>query len=132
MRISQKCIHGLRAIFSLASHQGGAPLAVPLIAEEHGIPVQFLQGILRELKNAGFVASRRGKDGGYLLARPASEISVGEVMQFVEGELPQKHDSFYSAWSGVAGQADKMFTNITFADLVRIAKRDNDDIDWMI
>ena len=57
------------------------------IATAQGIPLRFLENILGDLRNAGIVESRRGVDGGYLLARPASEISLADVIRAVDGPL---------------------------------------------
>jgi Rrf2 family protein len=85
--LSQKCQYAVRAVFELAKHHGGAPMKVSQIAAAEAIPPRFLELILNELKQAGFVESRRGADGGYLIARHPAAISVGEVIRFVEGPL---------------------------------------------
>lgn len=86
MAITQKCQYALRAIYELARQSGG-PCKISSVADAQGIPVRFLENILNNLKSAGFVDSARGKDGGYFLARPASSITVGEVIRFVQGPL---------------------------------------------
>jgi Rrf2 family protein len=85
--VSQKCQYALRAVFELGKHYGHGPVKVADIAEAEAIPPRFLEVILGQLKQAGFVESRRGKRGGYLLAREPSLLTVGEVMRFVEGPL---------------------------------------------
>ena len=87
MLVSQKCQYGLRALFELAKRAGGGPAKVAEIAEAQAIPVRFLEVILGELKHGGFVESRRGKDGGYLLARSPDELTAGEVIRFIEGTI---------------------------------------------
>ena len=86
MAITQKCQYALRAIYELA-RRGEGPCKIGAVAEAQGIPVRFLENILNSLKGAGFVDSARGKDGGYFLARPASAITVGEVIRFVQGDF---------------------------------------------
>ena len=83
--INQKCQYALRALFELAVKNSGEPCKIGAVAEAQGIPVRFLENILNSLKSGGFVASSRGKDGGYVLAKPASDITVGEVIRFVQG-----------------------------------------------
>jgi Rrf2 family protein len=87
MQISQKCQYGLRAIYELAKHDGSKPLKIAEIARRQVIPLRFLEVILNELKRGGFIRALRGKDGGCMLARPAGELTVGEVMRFIEGSF---------------------------------------------
>src|ERR1041384_3166876 len=89
MNISVKGEYALQAIFDLASQPAGEPVKIAGIARRQKIPQKFLELILAGLKQGGFVESRRGAEGGYLLARPADQITVGEVIRFVEG--PQHH-----------------------------------------
>src|SRR3954462_8754079 len=85
MNISVKGEYALHAIFDLASQPGRDPVKIADIARRQRIPQKFLELILASLKQGGFVESRRGAEGGYLLARPASRITVGEVHRFFEG-----------------------------------------------
>ena len=87
MSVSQKCQYALRAVFELARRSGEGPVRIAEVAEAQAIPVRFLEVILSELKGGGFVQSRRGAAGGYLLARAARGITVGEVIRFVDGPL---------------------------------------------
>jgi Rrf2 family protein len=87
MQISQKCRYALRAIFELASRGGNGPVKVGDIAEAQAIPPRFLEVILNQLKRGGFVDSRRGASGGYALARAPAELTMGEVIRFIEGPL---------------------------------------------
>jgi len=87
MLVSQKCQYALRAIFELAKRTGQGPVKIAEIAEAQAIPVRFLEVILGQLKQGRFVVSQRGSEGGYQLARPPQELTVGEIMRFVEGPL---------------------------------------------
>jgi Rrf2 family protein len=87
MLVSQKCQYGLRAVFELARHYGGQPVKIGDIAQAQASPPRFLEIILGQLKQAGFVDSKRGAEGGYSLVRPPWELSVGELIRFVEGPL---------------------------------------------
>lgn len=127
MRLSQKCFYALRAIFEMARHRGQTPLSIAAIAEAQGIPAPFLQAILREMKQGGFVESRRGQQGGYLLARNPRRIAVGEVIRFVEGTAPPaepdaQEDAFAAVWQGVNERVNGVLDNVTFADLVARAR----------
>jgi Rrf2 family protein len=86
MRISAKVDYAIRACVELAA-AGPGPTKGDAIAKAQGIPIKFLENIMVELRNAGIVASQRGADGGYWLARPADRITLADVMRAVEGPL---------------------------------------------
>ncbi|AOF93085.1 Rrf2 family transcriptional regulator [Sinorhizobium sp. RAC02] len=85
--ISQKSKYALRALRALARMHPEAPLPISVIASRESIPKKFLEQILLELKRAGFVASRRGQRGGYLLLRRPDEITFGAILRTTEGPL---------------------------------------------
>ena len=85
MTISVKGEYALHALFDLAAQGGATPIKIADIARRQKIPQKFLELILAGLKQGGFVESRRGADGGYLLARPPEAITVGEVIRHVDG-----------------------------------------------
>lgn len=91
MRVSAKLDYGLRALAELAAREPGAHVTGDELATRQDIPKQFLENILAELRIASLVATRRGHDGGYRLARPAAEISVAEVVAVLEGPLGDVH-----------------------------------------
>jgi Rrf2 family protein len=86
VRITAKVDYAVRAMCELAGH-GPGPRRGELIAAGQNIPHSFLENILHELKRAGLVATQRGVDGGYRLAKPADEISVADIIRAVEGPL---------------------------------------------
>ena len=79
--------YGLKALSALAELPPGQLAFVGEIATANNIPKKFLDAILAELRNAGFVYSRKGKTGGYSLARPAEEIKIGHVVRVLDGPL---------------------------------------------
>jgi Rrf2 family protein len=85
--ISQKAKYALRSLIVLARAAPGEAVQMPAIAAQERIPKKFLEQILLDLKRHGVVVSRRGKYGGYLLGRPANDISFGEVLRIVDGPL---------------------------------------------
>ena len=85
MNISVKGEYALHAIFDLALQKFGEPIKIADIAKRQRIPQKFLELILAGLKQGGFVESRRGAEGGYLLARAPQAITVGQVVRYVEG-----------------------------------------------
>jgi len=86
MRTTAKADYAVRAAVELAS-SGDGPVTAEHLAEAQQIPVNFLENILLDLRRAGIVESRRGAAGGYLLAKPAKEIVLADVVRAVEGPL---------------------------------------------
>ena len=86
MRTTAKVDYAVRAAVELAV-SGDAPVSAERIADAQDIPVNFLENILLDLRRAGIVESRRGAAGGYLLAKPADEIALADVVRAVEGPL---------------------------------------------
>jgi Rrf2 family protein len=124
MNISSKGHYALQALFDLASRNTDEPVKIASIAKRQRIPQKFLELILSSLKQGGFVESRRGADGGYFLARLPENITVGEVLRYVDGP-PQKqnghkHDSpFSDLWRNVDQAVARIVDNANFAAIVR-------------
>ena len=89
MKLSKKGEYALRSLINLgiAAEMKRKLVQVSELAENEQLPVKFLEQILQALKDAGFVASQRGKFGGYRLAKPASKIFIGEVVRLIDGPL---------------------------------------------
>ena len=87
--ISQKTKYAIKALMTLGdeSASGGGALTIEEIAQRSGAPKRFLEHIMLELRNAGYVGSRRGRAGGYVLIKPAKEISIGELLRQVDGPI---------------------------------------------
>jgi Rrf2 family cysteine metabolism transcriptional repressor len=126
MHISVKGEYALQALFDLASQRAGEPVRIADIARRQKIPQKFLELILAGLKQAGFVESRRGAEGGYLLARTAESLTVGEVLRFVEGPQQGKargkrraETPFADMWQQVEQAVSGVVDHTTFADLLR-------------
>ena len=131
--VSQKCQYALKAIFELARNSDHRLLKVGDIAKAQGIPPRFLEVILSELKQGGFVESRRGNEVGYLLLRSPGKLSVEEVMRFVEGpigpvgsgvgSLGKRYRSsadvvFQSMWSRAEKALSDIYDQTTFQGLI--------------
>jgi Rrf2 family protein len=85
--LSQKARYALHALIVLAEHSGDEPLQIADVAEEARVPRKFLEQILLDLKKRGIVRSQRGRAGGYLLGKPAKEISFADVIRVIDGPL---------------------------------------------
>ena len=87
VRVSAKVDYGLRAAIELAALEKEWPVKGERLASAQEIPLRFMENILGELRQAGIVASKRGAEGGYLLARPPADISLADVIRAVDGPL---------------------------------------------
>ncbi|WP_372790699.1 Rrf2 family transcriptional regulator [Paraconexibacter sp.] len=88
MRISAKADYAVRAAIELAARpDDDHHIKGETLARAQGIPLKFLENILSDLRQAGLVRSRRGADGGYLLARPPADVTIADVIRAVEGPL---------------------------------------------
>jgi Rrf2 family cysteine metabolism transcriptional repressor len=126
MNVSVKGEYALQAIFDLASQSGRDPVKIAEIARRQKIPQKFLELILASLKQGGFVESRRGAEGGYLLARRADAITVGDVLRFIEGRQEERsrqrrqgNSPLADLWERVDRAIDDILDSATFAQLVR-------------
>jgi Rrf2 family protein len=137
--ISLKTKYAIKALITLAEERirGGAPLTIEEIAERGGTPKRFLEHILLEIKRAGLIGSRRGREGGYVLIKEPRTISIGEILRMVDGPMAPLPCLSRRAYQRCADCADEetcrirevfgsVFANyllliesLTLADLVR-------------
>ncbi|MDP1853406.1 MAG: Rrf2 family transcriptional regulator [Candidatus Omnitrophota bacterium] len=136
MKITYKGDYALKTILDLSIHYGNGVIAIHDLAKRLDIPVKFLEQILLELKKGGFVESRRGKIGGYLLAKHPSRIKLGEVVRYIDGPIEPiacvgsgysnckdlYRCVFRKIWRDVAESATEIVDNVTFEDLVSKVK----------
>jgi len=87
MKLTTRSRYGTRMLLDLAQHAGEGPVRVIDIAARQGLSVKYLEKLARSLKKAGLIRSVRGAKGGHWLARPASDISMGEIVRALEGDL---------------------------------------------
>ena len=139
MKISAKTEYACVAMLELASRYGsGEPVQIRKIAERHDVPPRFLVQILLQLKGAGLVRSTRGAAGGYHLERPPEDVSLGEVMQIIEGASKANGQTssaspdspavkaLMQAWKTVDAAEREMLGKITFAELLEQARGHDD------
>ena len=86
-QLSKRTQYSLRALYALTRKYGAGPVLITNLAQEETIPKKFLEQILVSLKSAGFVASKKGKGGGYALAQPPENITIGSVIRAIEGPI---------------------------------------------
>ena len=127
MKLSVKSDYAARAVLWLCQHyQEGVARTVEEMASAQGIPPNYLAQILIELKSANIVKSQRGKDGGYLLGRPPAEITFGDVLRCVHGEIfdspgltdPQSPPEMRHAWRQLREAVNNAADTITFQQLL--------------
>jgi len=127
LKLSVKSDYAVRAVLGLARHyQGGESVRVDDLAEEQGIPSNYLVQILIELKSQQIVKSQRGKEGGYLLAKPPADITFGEVIRCVHGAVfdspalndPQCPLELKSIWKRLQQLLDQTANAITFQQIL--------------
>ena len=90
MKLTTRGRYGLRAVIDLAVNNGDEAVALSQIAERQGISVNYLEQLIAKLKKAGIVDSIRGAQGGYVLAMPSEEISVGDILRAFEGDFKSR------------------------------------------
>lgn len=119
MKISVKAEYALQAIFDLATQPTGEAIRIADIAKRQKIPQKFLELILSNLKQGGFVESRRGADGGYMLARPASQLVVGEIIRHVDGPSERRTATagFEEMWKQVDDSINGILDHTNFQQL---------------
>ena len=139
MRITYKGDYALKTILDLAIHYGKGPVSIHDLARRQDMPVKFLEQILLALKRAGFVQSKRGKVGGYFLAKFPAEIKVGDVVRFIDGPaepiacVNRKYKecrdlrscAFRAIWQEVAEATHRIIDSVTFEDLVKKSSANN-------
>jgi Rrf2 family transcriptional regulator, cysteine metabolism repressor len=133
--VSQKCQYALRALFELAKRNTDQPTAMAQVAAAQAIPPKFLELILSELRQGGFVISHRGRGGGYVLRAKPDELTVGTIIRFVDGPVaPVKcvagnspaestcamfgDCAFVDMWSRARDAVAEVYDNTTFQDLI--------------
>lgn len=130
VHIPAKVDYGMRAVLALA--EKGDPATAEELAEDQGLPPKFLGAILNDLRRSGLVASRRGSEGGYRLARPADEITVADVMRALDGPLAEVRglrpeathyagaaEHLQEVWVAVRAGLRQVLDKVTLDDIVR-------------
>ncbi len=130
MRVTAKVDYAVRALVELVAAGPAAPTKADQLSAAQDIPVRFLLNILSELKVAKLVASKRGAEGGYWLARPAADISVADVIRAVEGPLADVHGippelleyrppagPLRDVWLATRGALRRILEHVTVADI---------------
>ena len=148
MRISTKGDYATRALQDLAMRYEEGPVPIEAIAQRQALPARYLEQLLLTLKRAGFLASKRGVNGGYYLAKPPREITLGQILRAVDGpiapifcvsENPREHCSQESSctlrdtWADVRDAVSAIVDHTTLQDICeRIRSRTKERITYQI
>ena len=124
MIVSSKVRYATRALIQLAHHAQAGPLSVREIGRQEGLSDKYLESVLAQLKAAGIVESRKGKHGGYLLARPAEQVSLHQIIRVFEAGVVIEQDSPHSdtgVWRRVRTAVERVLEETSLADAARDA-----------
>lgn len=132
MRVTARVDYAVRAMVQLAADASATPVKAEHLATAQHIPLKFLLEILRQLKQHKLLVSRRGPDGGYTLAKPASDIAIADVIRAVEGPLATVRDTspasltyvgptepLRTVWIAVRGSLRHVLEDVTLKDVLR-------------
>ena len=130
VNISAKADYAMRALLLLATDETGKPVKGQHLAKTQGIPLKFLENILLELRNAGIVASQRGAEGGYWLARKPADVTMADVIRAVDGPLAHVRglrpettsyegaaEHLQQVWIAVRASLRSVLEKVTLADV---------------
>lgn len=129
MKLSTKGRYGLRAALDLALHAEEEAVALSQVADRQGISINYLEQLIAKLKKAGIVNSIRGAQGGYILARSADRISVGEILRALEGDLTPVDCSEIINGNTSCSNSDQCVTKYVWK---RISDSINDAVDGIM
>jgi len=145
MRITYKGDYALKATLDLALHYANL-VTIHDLADRIDAPIKFLEQVLLDLKRGGFVESRRGKVGGYILAKEPREIKLGDVVRFIDGPIEpircvdQEYSNckdlykcaFRKIWREVSSSISDIVDNVNFEDLAKRVKQQKEKLVYQI
>lgn len=145
MKLSTKGKYGVKALFELAMHEGAGPLSLKAIADRQGLSEHYLEQLAAPLRKAGLITSVRGAQGGYVLSRPADQITVGDVIRVLEGPVgftdcaiegesdpANANCPVHGVWEKVTRQIVAVIDSITLQDLVDQARAEDQNLMYHI
>jgi Rrf2 family protein len=113
--LSKRSKYAIKALLALADHERGEPVRIVDLAQEEQIPPKFLELILLGLKNQGILQSRKGKGGGYLLARDPADIYLGQIVRMFDGPLAPVPCASQTAYMACADCPDEAVCGVHLA-----------------
>ena len=141
MKLSTKGKYGLKAMFELALSSNGSPVSLKYIAKKQGISDQYLEQIFSALRKAGLVNSVRGAQGGYMISKELSEVTVADILKVLEGDMAfteclldkeacQNFDSCSTkyVWAKIKESIEEVTKSISLQDMVDDYKVNNKNL----
>lgn len=138
MKLSVKSQYGLQAILELAMNYMGGTIQISAIAKDQNIPLRFLEQLLLTLKKKGMLASQRGINGGYSLAKHPSDITLQEIIEALEGPIEltnkkmKKSTIIFDTFRGIEEELKKSLSKITLYDLVSKKRKSDSSYNYSI
>ncbi len=145
MRFTSQVRYAVVAVFDMAYHDAGVPHQAKTVSRRQGIPPRYLEQIFQRLVRDGILQSKRGPKGGYRLARPASRLTIGDIVRATEGSVetllsgrapgsaqaasnrprpsPGAAPGADAVWGAVVGRVSEVLETVTIADLVATAEK---------
>jgi Rrf2 family protein len=135
MKLSTRSRYATRMVLDIALHGPDNPVSVLDIAQRRGLPVKYLEKLIKPLRDEGIVEGKRGPGGGHVLAKPAEEITVGQIVRILEGDLltdcsgededctNADHCLTRMIWARATQAMLRELDSVTFADLAAEARR---------
>ena len=146
MKITFKGDYALKTVLDIALNYNGELATIPDMSHRLDIPKKFLEQILLDLKKGGFVNSKRGKEGGFYLAKPPSEIRLGDVVRFIDGPIEPigcvkdcykecrdlDRCVFRNIWRKASDALTEIVDKVTLEDLIKDVNRGKDSLNYCI
>lgn len=137
MRLSTRGRYGLKAMYQLAIYHGEGPIPLKNIADEQNLSENYLEQLVSALRKEGLLKSVRGAQGGYMLAKPPEDITVGDILRVLEGNLApadcvideeyecEKEESCVTklVWMRIRDSIDEVVDSITLQDMLNENKK---------
>lgn len=137
MRLSTRGRYGLKAMYQLAMHYGEGPIPLKQIADKENLSENYLEQLVSQLRREGLLNSVRGAQGGYMLAMPPKDITVGNILRILEGNLAPAdciiEDDYECAnedncvtklvWIKIKDSIDQVVDSITLQDMIEESKK---------
>jgi Rrf2 family protein len=137
MIISAKCQYALRAVYEIARSNAGVVVTIGDVAKAQRVPKRYLEGILNQLRKGGILEAHRGRHGGYALAKPMKDLSVGDIVRVIDGPIlavecvekskvtdcPMREDCvFLPTWQMVQEAIDQALNSSNFDQLIKMSE----------
>ncbi|MDI3327538.1 MAG: Rrf2 family transcriptional regulator [Alicyclobacillaceae bacterium] len=130
MKLSTRGRYGITLMVDLAINSGEQPVSLKSIAERQNLSEHYLEQLIAPLRNAGLVKSVRGAYGGYVLAKPASEITAGDIIRVLEGPITvvdEEPTGLRRLWDEVRDAINGVLDRTTLTDLAEMMRQGTDD-----